>query len=145
MIKVCKNLYQGNETDAIEAASGKDIDVIVYIGQDLPDKLSYNCKPPVVHIPMVDGDNDELTIHLALLNISYSVLDDKTLVACRAGISRSPLLVAAYLAVYESDKYTFDKALNRVRKLNPTFQPEQNLLQAVRKVCKSYFKGEQNG
>ena len=145
MIKVCKNLYQGNLQDVETVVNGRQVKAIVYLGQDLPDKLSYNSNVPVVHIPMVDGDNDELTIHLALLNISYLCLDDKTLVACRAGISRSPVIVAAYLSVYEYENHNFDKALERIRKLNPTFQPEQNLLKVVRKVCESYFKGVQNG
>jgi len=138
MIKIEKNLYQGNLDDAIEASKNKTVDAIVYLGQELPRKLSHESKIPVIHIPMKDGENEEILVHLALLNIGFLETDDKTLVACRAGISRSPIIITAYLATYHYARVDFDRAYNRVKRLIPSFNPEQNLLAIVKKVVESY-------
>lgn len=152
MIEIIKNLFLGNMQDAIRVSKTQEVDAIVYVGQELPDELAFHTLIPVVHIPLVDGVNDELRIHLALMNIGYLTLEDKTLVACRAGLSRSPTLVVGFLSAYlsydykpEDEKaYTFDEAYKYVYKLVPKFQPEQNLLKTIKKVAKSYREKKPN-
>lgn len=141
--KIHKNLYHGNREDAILASKSKVVDVIVYLGQDLPYELSHDSQIPIIHIPMKDGNNDDLKIHLVFLNIGYIELDDKVLVSCRAGISRSPTIITGFLATYYSGKYTFENALRKVKKLIPEFQPESNLLRKVEEVVKTYVKWEE--
>ena len=97
--KLFGKLYHGNMQDVIKALKTKEVDVIVYLGQELPIKISYKSSLPIVHIPLNDGKNMSLKIDLALLNIAYLELDDKVLVACRAGISRSVAICAAHLYV----------------------------------------------
>ena len=53
--KIVENLYIGDMETAIRANSGKLVDWIIYIGQELPRELSFNPQVPVIHIPIVDG------------------------------------------------------------------------------------------
>jgi len=145
MIKIMKNLYVGNMEDAILASQTKSVKVIIYVGQKIPTELSYSHNNiTVVHIPLVDGENDELSIHLVLLNVAYLVLDDdKTLVACRQGMSRSPTVIVAYLAVYgynEKTKNRFQKAFTKIHKLIPNYTPVPELLKSVKEACETYFE-----
>jgi len=153
MKEIINNLFLGDIHDAISVSQTKSVDAIVYVGQELPDDLAFHSSIPVVHIPLVDGVNDELRIHLALINIGYLTLEDKTLVACRAGLSRSPTVVVGFLAVYypykfksleDKGAFTFDKAYEYIHKLIPQFQPENNLLRTVKNVCKGYWKKERD-
>jgi len=125
--------------DAISASQNKTVDAIVYLGQELPHKLSHESKIPIFHFPLKDGKNNELSYHVIIATIGYLVLGDKTLVACRQAISRSPTIVIAYLAVYERERFSFDESYTCVRKLNPTLIPEPHLLQSVKEVVKSYW------
>ncbi len=135
MIKISKNLYLGNQEDALRACETKEMDVIVYLGQSLPEKLSYNSFIPVFHFPLKDGEgNFRLSLTEILLTIDSLTLEDKTLVACRAGLSRSPAIVIGILALSEQGKYNFDKALNIVKTKSPSIMPESHLLFDIKTI-----------
>lgn len=147
MKKIIKNLFLGNCDDAIQASKTKSVDAIVYVGQELPRELSHESKIPVVHVPLKDGYNDDLPIHLILGILGHLTLEDKTLLACRGGISRSPTLAVAYLATYHSKKYSIEDeesftlldATMLIHKLIPEYQPEPIFLKCVKDVAKSYW------
>ena len=139
MNEITKNLYQGDVNDAIRVSRTKEVDAIVYVGQELPKELSHESKIPVIHFPLKDGKGShELLVTMAILDIGFLTFEDKTLVACRAGISRSPTIVVGYLATYE--EMSFDDAVAQIHKLSPSYQPEPNFLKTVKKVVKKWYR-----
>ena len=135
MIEISKNLYLGSQEDALRVSRTKEVDAIVYLGQELPTKLSFNSQIPVFHIPLKDGEgNFKLSITETLLLVSYLTLEDKTLVACRAGLSRSSAIIAGCIVFSNSGKYSFDKALSIVKSKAPAIMPELHLLADIKTV-----------
>ena len=140
--KIFGKLYQGNMEDVIRALKSKEVDVIVYLGQGLPRGIAFKSSLPIVHVPLNDGVNDAIKIDITLLNISYLELDDKVLVACRAGLSRSVVICAAYLHVYQSEDFpgSFDDCLKRVQEITKNkIMPSQDLIDSVKKAVKKYW------
>jgi len=144
--KISDSLFQGDAVGAILAGINKQIDVVVYLGQELPKELSYCSTCPVVHIPLVDGKNDSLSIHLVVLNISYLELDDRVMIVCRQGLSRSVALLAAYQSVYVNDECKdYPTILKEVReKLGQTNEvmPHPDLLTSVRLAVAEYWENK---
>ena len=132
MIKIEENLYQGDIQDAIEASLTKTVDVIVYLGQELPKPLSHISQVSIVHLPLKDGHNEALKFEILLMNMGHLTVDNKTMVACRAGISRSPSAIVAFLTAYKG--WEFDTATEYVRRIIPQFQPEPHFLQDLKVV-----------
>ena len=142
--KIFGNLYHGNMQDVIEVLKTKEVDVIVYLGQGLPKGIAYRSSLPIVHVPLNDGENIGLKIDLVLLNIAYLELDDKVLVACRAGLSRSVAICAAYLYIYQNEEFqrSFNKCLKRVQKIinQPNMpMPNPELIKSVKDAIKKYW------
>ena len=71
-------------------------------------------------LPVYDGaDNDPEVLRLAVNSVSTLVAKQiPTLVACGAGMSRSPAIVAAAIALHEHTSFT--EVLMRTAKLMPT-------------------------
>lgn len=129
MIEIQPNLFQGDRDDAIRCSQNKSVDVIIYLGQEMNEyKLMYRSKIPVIHIPLNDGHNPQSRLEYVMLNIAYAVVDDKVLLACRLGISRSPALTVLYLTKHKS----FDDAYNFVKKKIPHMQIEPHLYKAIK-------------
>ena len=140
--KIFGKLYQGNMEDVIKVLKSKEVDVIVYLGQGLSKGIAFKSSLPIVHVPLNDGENMSFKIDLALLNIAYLELDDKVLVACRAGISRSVTICAAYLHIYRSEDFpgSFDDCLKRVQEITKNKVPQsQDLIDSVKKAVKKYW------
>ena len=141
--KIFGNLYHGNMQDVIEVLKTKEVDVIVYLGQGLPKGIAYRSSLPIVHVPLNDGENIGLKIDLVLLNIAYLELDDKVLVACRAGLSRSVVICAAYLYIYQKENFpeSYDECLRHVRFLIKQLDkpiPNPELIKSVKDAIKKY-------
>jgi hypothetical protein len=94
-------LWIGNATDArdVPAVIGRGIIVIVDLAMEeapisLPRDIVY-CR-----IPLVDGAGNRPEIIRAAVDLTASFIASRvpTLVACGAGMSRSPIIVAAALA-----------------------------------------------
>ena len=142
--KVVENLYVGDMESAIRSCLGKLVDWIVYIGQELPRELSFNPQVPVIHIPIVDGADNIDKWEVTSIMISYCHIGDKngnkakTLVACRAGLSRSPMMIVYHLLTYpflinpEWESCSFETAYNFVKERVPEIQPEQNILKMIK-------------
>ena len=142
--KIVENLYVGDMESAIRACLGKLVDWIVYIGQELPRELSHNPQVPIIHIPIVDGADNIDKWQAAVVMISYCHIGDengkkaKTLVACRAGISRSPMMVVYHLLKCPFlmnpnwNHCSFETAYNFVKERVPEMQPEQNIYNMIK-------------
>jgi len=108
-------LWIGNATDArdVSAVIGRGIIVIVDLAMEeapisLPRDIVY-CR-----IPLVDGAGNRPEIIRAAVDLTASFIASRvpTLVACGAGMSRSPIIVAAALA--NVDGKTLEEALEEV-------------------------------
>lgn len=71
-------------------------------------------------VPLTDGaDNDPELLRLAIDSVSTLIAKQiPTLVACGAGMSRSPAIVAAAIAGHE--QASFPEVLERIAKFTPT-------------------------
>jgi len=146
IVQVWSNLFQGDWQGAVyvsrnpETPRGK-IDWIIYVGQELPRELSHDSKVPVIHIPMKDGREDEKKIMMALSVINAVRLsEENVLVACRAGISRSPVLCAAYLSwIYGKP---LEICLDHVKLHNQSVQPDPQFIRSVHETLESLKGGD---
>lgn len=137
MIEIIPNLFQGDRNDAIRCSRDGSVGLIVYLGQEMNEqKLMYGSKVPIIHIPLNDGHNPELKLEYVLVNITYGIVSDKVLLACRLGVSRSPALTILYLTLDKS----FDDAYNYVKKKIPQMQIEPHLYKVIEELGTSAEK-----
>ncbi len=70
-------------------------------------------------VPLIDGPGNQPSSLRTAVEALHSLIEDghKVLVHCAEGASRSPFVVACYLATYE--KVTFDEALELVADKRP--------------------------
>lgn len=132
MNKITETIYQGDVKDALKASKTKSVDAIVYLGQLMPEELSYS-KLPIIHIPMNDGYNSEEKLEVAITLIIFMAQDMVTLIACRAGLSRSVALTIGYLMAYKNMSY--GEAYLLIKKKIPEALPELILMKGVAKVA----------
>ena len=133
MRKITNNLYIGNREDTLTLLTkNESFDIIIYLGQEIPTKLCFNCKPTCIHIPLNDGKNGLSKIRNTLFLVYIASLNKKILIACRAGISRSVSVTTAVYAL--TQKISFDEAYKQIKAIVPESQPELNLLKEVRQI-----------
>ena len=133
MQQITEHLYIGDMQDTLSVSNDNSFDVLVYLGQEIPPKLCFNCTPTCLHIPIVDGENGLSKIRKVIF-ITYLALlnNDKILIACRAGISRSVCVTTSAYALI--NKMSFDEAYKYIKHVRPQSQPELHLLHDVRKI-----------
>lgn len=131
MIEILLNFFQGDRNDAIRCSRDKSAGVIIYLGQEMNEqKLMYGSKVPLIHIPLNDGHNPQSKLEYVMLNVAYALVEDKVLLACRFGISRSPALTILYL----TKRMLFDDAYNYVKKKIPQMQIEPHLYKVIKEA-----------
>lgn len=133
MQQIMNNLYIGDIQDALNTCSKQEKIIIVSLVQDIPLKLCFNSIPSIIHIPLFDGKNELIKIKTAL-QVICTLLEknNKVLIACRAGLSRSVIITTAVYAL--QNKISFDEAYNYINKVYPQNFPEQELFQQTKKV-----------
>jgi protein-tyrosine phosphatase len=132
MQQITDKLYQGDVNDAIINSSSANIDIIIYLGQEIPEKLCFNCAPACFHLPLNDGKTELSKLRKIIFIIYIASLDSKILIACRAGLSRSVLVTTAIFAL--TNKISFDATYHHIKKLIPQSQPELNLMKEIRQI-----------
>lgn len=133
MQQITPQLFQGNMEDALRNTCNSNVDIIIYLGQEIPTRLCFNCEPTCIHIPTNDGEN-KLSKLRDIVFLSYILSNNgkKILIACRAGISRSVLLTTSVFALHQ--KINFDEAYKQIKEKIPQSQPELHLLQEMKQV-----------
>lgn len=133
MHKILDLLYQGDWNNAVQTSKYEGMDMIVYLGQEMGRELSHESKVPVIHYPLKDGKNPQTKLDILLETIGLLQIHSlKTLVACRLGLSRSPMIVVAFL----SNALGFDKAFRFVRKEIPEMLPAPELYSQIERMFK---------
>lgn len=110
---ITDNIAIGNFLDAREAIVSRSLDAILCLKPECCDEGNEDLQ--VLCVPLEDGfGNTKYAIDMALHFIHDAVSsDEKILVHCHAGRSRSVCVVAVYLAKYGG--YTRDSALALIR------------------------------
>jgi protein-tyrosine phosphatase len=139
MKEIVKNLFQGDQKDAEAAAATGSVDWIIYLGQELPHKLAYDSSVPVIHIPIKDNEDimEKWRVANAIIAGCHSGLNGegtKTLIACRQGISRSPMMIVFYLM--KSNQFK-DRSFSKVYRFVDKrcilgLHPEPNLYKMIK-------------
>jgi len=142
MNKILGTLYQGNAEDAILASQDKSVDWIIYLGQELPEKLGFNSPVPIIHIPVNDRDDNinKWKIANEVISSCRSKICCNTLIACRQGISRSPMMLVYYtmrnhllFGNFDSASQEFAAACNFVKVRIAEFRPDPRLFEMIKK------------
>ena len=132
MQQITDTIYLGDVNDALIASCSENFDIIIYLGQEIPTKLCFNCKPTCIHLPLIDGKNGQTKLRKVLFLTYMASLDNRLLISCRAGLSRSVLITTAVYAL--AQKISFEKAYQHIKKLRPQSFPELNLFQEVKQT-----------
>jgi protein-tyrosine phosphatase len=132
-----RNLWLGSIADSRNKVDVRknSITAMVNLTSEEPNHVPDNVK--VVWVPLLDGfDNkpeqfaDAVKALKTLVDAGHNVL-----VHCRMGMSRSPTVVAAYLAE-TTEELTFDAAVDLLKKMRPVVSPHH----ALRQMAKQYLR-----
>ena len=131
MIRVTERVFLGSLEDVYRLFSQKQCKVatIIVLCAEMPsrrcDAIRY------VHIPLLDCEPiSRVAFEQAVLAIQTATSYGGVLVCCRAGISRSPSIVAAYL--HWAGILLLDDAMAHLRKLRPIIAPSTVLVASIR-------------
>jgi len=129
MTKIDDHIYIGNDEDYKQAKS-KGIQAILNVARDThypqPDGVEYQ------HIPLTDDEkNDFKMINDAADALANFVQQGKkTLVHCRAGVSRSPSVAALYYYLHAGWP-SVHSALDAIKDKRPIVQPTEGMWQST--------------
>jgi len=108
-------LWLGNSADArdIKAVLEQRVIAVIDLAMEEP-PVSFPRDIVYCRIPLVDGEGNRREIIRAAVDLTASFIEAgvPTLVACGAGMSRSPIIVAAALA--KIDASTLEEALEKI-------------------------------
>lgn len=112
---ISKHLWLGNAADArdVDGVLSRRIVAIIDLAMEEP-PIHFPRDIIYCRIPLVDGSGNRPEIIRTAIDLTASLIDSKVPapVACGAGMSRSPVIVAAALA--EVDGRSLEKALEDI-------------------------------
>lgn len=132
---VYNKLYLGNSSDAknLPQLINHNIDVVLNVAND----LSYHIEHKYEHgkelvqykVGMTDGLNNAPELFVAAVLTLKGLLDrgNTILIHCHQGRSRSPSVIAAYLAIKENK--TFLEKLQELAAIRSIVNPEPGMIQ----------------
>lgn len=129
MTKIRNNIYLGHEYDAhMDAVRVNKITASLNVADDLNDPIYPAFKLITVKVGLSDGPyNASKMIELAKLTLKNLVEQGHTvLIHCRAGMSRSPHILALYLSEVESRDY--EEVWKEIQGLRPEVSPQSKLI-----------------
>lgn len=134
MHKLTEFLYQGDVEDAIRTAThDPDKFIILYLGLSYPSQF-ITSEAIIVHIPMRDEAEYPYKIEIIQDTIHmFQKWGKKLLVACDAGLSRSPCMCLLYLAQHGRN-HSWINAEKLIREKNLAFLPEISLLKQIEDI-----------
>jgi len=94
-------LWIGNAMEARDISAVLDLRIVAIVDLAM-EEPPIHCPRDIVYcrIPLVDGSGNRPEIIRAAVDLTASLIDSRvpTLIACGAGMSRSPIIIAAALA-----------------------------------------------
>lgn len=124
-------IWVGDMEDAYAHRVHPEVKAILYLGQEMPTFLSHNIGGlTIVHFPLVDGYNSpEKMANATAIADTLLSRNRSLLIACRAGISRSPIV--AVLLLVRRYRFTYPHAYCVVNKAILSMIPPLDLLRAA--------------
>ena len=108
-------LWLGNAMDARDISAVLDLRIVAVVDLALEEPpIQFTRDIVYCRIPLVDGSGNRPEIIRAAVDLTASLIDSRvpTRVACGAGMSRSPIIVAA--ALTKVDGRSLDQALEDI-------------------------------
>ncbi len=145
MTKVRNNIYLGHEYDAhMDACRINKITASLNVANDLND-LNDPIYPVHKLITVKVGLSDDKNNSPEMISLAVSILRNlldqghTVLIHCRAGMSRSPHILALYLA--ELENRTFDDVWKEIQSLRPEILHKSKLTKLKKSTQLYYEKG----
>jgi protein-tyrosine phosphatase len=133
MTRILEHLYVGCLADAQRLSRGNPnrISTVVTIcEQGIEHKATDVC---YVHLPIVDDEPVPVRQFEAIMNaIAVSIHTGNVLIHCGVGISRSPILTAAFM--HRIGYAEFDVAIEIIRQARPIIEPSKILVKCVKEI-----------
>lgn len=142
MNQIIPNLFLGDIVDASAANLGQHIDRAINVCVEY---FPAHACPDSWHVGFADGAKiDAKVIHRAVQLIHDGLLSGKrVLIHCAGGVSRSPMVVAAYL-VKSGHFPTFDKAMAHVWECRNKVDPAEPTYRSGQAYCATGFRLTEN-
>ena len=141
--KILKNLYLGSMYNSADIKTLKSLK-IKYILNITPDiKIVYPSEFKYLRINVLDKKKENLKIHFENgINFIKEGFDNNfnVFVHCRAGVSRSPVFICAFLI--KEKRYDFDKALSFVKERRNIVFPKVCFLEQLKIFEKEVMEKE---
>lgn len=133
MNRISKYIYLGNSYDARTKSilEESNITAILNVAGDL---FQSDMGKVYSHMGLTDGPGNDKIDMLAAIDKLGELLDagHTVLVHCHMGVSRSPTIVAAYIA--RNDKISLDTALDYIKRCRPIVDPHHALTDLAKEI-----------
>jgi protein-tyrosine phosphatase len=140
MTKVTDRIYLGNEQD--RRREGLKTPKLIEANLCLvchPDNYKF-INPPdqvTIHVPLQDGPGNKLsqfTLAIELLEALMTYTSKTVLVHCAQGVSRSPTVLATYLACLRGT--SFEEEVDKLKELRPIVSPNPVLIELAKEFLR---------
>lgn len=129
MNKITNNIYLGDIFDVIYSPQALiDIGITATLNMTLTEEAIPPYPIKSYRWGIIDGEGNKFQDFLKLLRMLRDLVNTNEIVLahCYAGVSRSPTVVATYLAL--TNNIDFDKALLFVQKCRPIVMPNKYMI-----------------
>ena len=131
-------LWLGKAMDARDISTVLDLRIVAVVDLALEEPpIQFTRDIVYCRIPLVDGSGNRPEIIRAAVDLTASFIDSRvpTLVACGAGMSRSPIIVAAALA--KVDGRSLEQALDDIT-MGVAHDVSTSLWAEIKAVCETW-------
>ena len=134
--RVWERLYVGGHNDAEGLAKSNPLGITTVVSLCEQEVIRRSSGVNYRHFPVEDATPLEAASFDAIMDaISDSVRQGSVLLHCGSGMSRAPILVAAWMNV--AGYKNIDEALEEIAEARPIITPSKILLASVRRHLKS--------
>jgi atypical dual specificity phosphatase len=141
MHRITERIYIGGIAEASNEhfIKGNEIGAVLALCEDLPDSHK---GVALVHVPFADtqfATDAEIARAVRALHNMHAKSESRILVHCHAGISRSPTVVAIFLAL--KNGWSFKRALEYVERGRPVAWPNPSFKRRAPRIIKEMRSG----
>jgi len=129
--QVFERLYLGSADDAERLATSNSLGITAVINVGTEKNQAKREGVIYIHIPLLDAQPVQpAVLEQVLAAISQNIRNGKALIHCGAGMSRGPVMVAAYM--HRIGYKHFTEALLELQQLRPIVDPARCIFESVK-------------